>query len=160
MKISTMRFGEIEIDDAKIISFHKGIPGLEDKKKFTLIRHEQTKPINWLQAVDDAYICLPVVEPFGLVPDYVFDISDDDIADLCLKERSDLHVVSVVVIPEDITKMTVNLAAPILINIRENLGKQIIIDRKDYQIRHPIYAEIHQAIKEARAHAGSDEEGK
>ena len=53
MNIKTRRFGEIEIDEKKIISFPHGIPGLETFKRYALIQHDKTYPINWLQAVDD-----------------------------------------------------------------------------------------------------------
>lgn len=160
MNIKTRRFGEIEIDEKKIISFPQGIPGLETIKRYALIQHDKTYPINWLQAVDDEDISLPVLNPFEVLPDYEFDICDNDITDLTLTEKSDLHVVNVVVIPEDIQKMTANLSAPILINVRTNLGKQIIIDRREYNVRYPIFEQICNKLREVRGHAGSDTEGK
>ncbi len=160
MKIETRRFGEIEIDDRKILSFPQGIPGLEEVRRFALIHHDRTYPINWLQAVDVPHVSLPVIDPFDILPDYEFDISDSDITDLSLKAKNDLHVVSVVVIPEDIRQMTVNLSAPILINIKLNIGKQVIIDRRDYQIRCPIFEPICKKFKEVRIHAGADPQGK
>lgn len=157
MKLSTARFGEIEIDDNKIISFPQGIPGLEQIKKYALIHHDKTHPINWLQAIDEPLISLPVVEPFYVMPDYAFNISDSDVTELGLNRTGDLHVVNVVTIPEKIDGMTVNLAAPILINIRMNLGKQIIIDRKNYQIKYPAFEPICKQFREVRAHAGAVE---
>lgn len=159
MKIETSRFGEIEIDDKKIIFFPQGIPGLEEIKRFALVHHDRTYPINWLQAVDVPHISLPVIDPFEIMPDYKFDIIDDDISDLSLSAKNDLHVVNVVVIPEDIKKMTVNLSAPVLINIRTNLGKQVIIDRRDYQIRCPVFEQICKKFREVRMHAGADAKG-
>ncbi|MGE4484064.1 MAG: flagellar assembly protein FliW [Oscillospiraceae bacterium] len=159
MKIKTIRFGEIEIDNKKIIFFSQGIPGLEDIKRFALIHHDKTYPINWLQAVDVPHISLPVIDPFVILPDYEFDIIDNDISDLSLNAKNDLHVVNVVVIPEDIKKMTVNLSAPILINIRMNLGKQVIIDRKGYQIRYPVFEQICKKFREVRINAGADTKG-
>lgn len=160
MIISSIRFGEIEVDEAKVISFPQGIPGLEHIKRFALIHHDRTYPINWLQAVDDPMISLPVVEPFQIIQEYMFDISDNDVAELSLKAREDLHVINVLVIPEEIEKMTVNLAAPILINTRMNLGKQIIIDRKNYSVRCPAFQSICKLFKEVQAHAGVVQKGK
>ena len=158
MILSSMRFGEIEIEEKKIISFPQGIPGLEHIKRFTLVQHEKTYPINWLQAIDDPSISLPVVEPFLIMADYEFNISDADAAELAVSQRDDLHIVNVVVIPEKIENMTVNLSAPILINIRMNLGKQIIFDRKNYQIKYPAFEPICKYFREVRAHAGTVKE--
>jgi flagellar assembly factor FliW len=155
MILSSARFGEIEVDEKKIVRFPQGIPGLENVKQFTLIHHEKTYPINWLQAIDDPYISLPVVEPFLVMPDYEFNISDADAGELSVSKRDDLHIVNVVVIPDKIENMTVNLAAPILINVRANLGKQIIFDRKNYQIKYPAFEPICKYFKEVRAHAGA-----
>ncbi len=158
MILSSTRFGEIEVDEKRIISFPQGIPGLENITRFTLIHHEKTYPINWLQAIDDPYISIPVVEPFMVMPDYEFSISDIDAGELSLSKRDDLHVVNVVVIPEKLENMTVNLAAPILINVGMNLGKQIVFDRKNYQIKYPAFEPICKYFREVRAHAGAVEE--
>lgn len=158
MILSSVRFGEIEIDEKKIIAFPQGIPGLEEIKRFTLIHHDKTYPVSWLQTIDDPCISLPVVNPFLVLSDYEFSISDGDTAELSLNKRDDLHIVNVVVIPEKIEDMTVNLAAPILINIGENLGKQIIFDRKNYQIRYPAFEPICKYLREVRANAGTVKE--
>ncbi len=158
MILKTARFGEIDIDEKKIISFPQGLPGLEQAKRFALIHHEKTFPINWLQAVDDADISLPVVEPFLIMADYEFNISDADTGELAVSKRDDLHIVNVVVIPDKLEDMTVNLAAPILINIRMNLGKQIIFDRKNYQIKYPAFEPICKYFKEVQANAGAVKE--
>ncbi|MGI5970203.1 MAG: flagellar assembly protein FliW [Oscillospiraceae bacterium] len=158
MILPSARFGEIEIDDKKIISFPQGLPGLEEIKRFTLIRHNKTYPIYWLHAVDEPYISLPVIEPFLVLPDYNFNISDTDTAELSVSKRDDLYILNVVVIPEKIEDMTVNLAAPILINVRKNLGKQIVFDRKNYQIRYPAFESVCKYLKEVRSNAGAVEE--
>jgi flagellar assembly factor FliW len=157
MVLKSARFGEIEIDDRKIIAFPHGIPGLEGTTRFALIHFEKTHPISWLQAVDEPGVSLPVVEPFLVMPDYEFNISDADAGELSVSKRDDLHVLNVVVIPEKLENMTVNLAAPILINIRANLGKQIIFDRKNYQIRYPAFEAICKYYREVSAHAGAVE---
>jgi len=113
MRIQTVRFGPVEIDDTKLIVFSDGIPGLEKYRKFALLQFEESYPIIWLQSVEDGGICLPVLDTFAVLTGYVFDIDDDDVKELELKEPEELHIVSVLVIPDDIQGMTVNLAAPI-----------------------------------------------
>ena len=157
MIVNSMRFGEIEIEDKKIIQFPQGIPGLEDIKRFALVYNEETKPISWLQAIDSPAISLPVIDPFLILPNYVFDILQEDINDLSIAHESDIHVVNVLVIPEDMEKMTINLAAPILINIKLNLGKQIFIDGKDYLVRKPVFELIRSCLKGVHAGACVDE---
>ncbi len=159
MIIDTGRFGPIEIDEKKIITFREGVPGFEPLHYFAVINMEESRPIYWLQATDDPLVALPVVDPFLVVENYSIDISDEDIADLKIEREEDLLLLVVTVIPDEVEKMTANLAAPILINIREGFGKQIVIDSKEYPIRYPIFEAMYKVLKGAEENAGVDQEG-
>ena len=157
MQLDTVRFGQIVIDDSKIIKFASGIPGLEHLKNFVLLHFAETEPICWLQAVEDKNISLPVVDPFIIREDYALDVGDREVAEIEAKSPQDLHIVNVVVIPEDLQQMTANLAAPILINVHKNLGRQIVLDGKDYPVRYPIFAAIAKYLQEVAADAGVEQ---
>jgi len=132
----------VEVDENKMITFGEGIPGLEQYQKYALLQFEESYPIVWLQSMDDTGICLPVLDTFSVLPDYVFDIDDTDVKSLDLKSPDELHVVSVVVIPEDIQGMTVNLAAPIIINTLSGQAKQIVLTGTEYNVRAPVFQQI------------------
>jgi len=142
MQIDTVRFGMVDVDEKKIILFQHGIPGLEDYRKYALLQFEESYPIIWLQSVDDGGICLPVLDTFAVLTGYVFDIDDEDVKELGLGGPEELHVVSVLVIPEDIQRMTVNLASPIIINTATGNAKQIMLSGGDYNVRAPIFQDI------------------
>ena len=142
MQIDTLRFGTIEIDDSKLIRFEEGIPGLEEYKTYALLRFEESYPIVWLQSIEEGGMCLPVIDTFGVLPDYVFEIGDEDVAELGLTSPDELHVVNVVVIPNDVKGMTANLAAPVIINTISGKAKQIMLTGSEYNVRVPIFAEI------------------
>ncbi|MGI5935636.1 MAG: flagellar assembly protein FliW [Oscillospiraceae bacterium] len=137
MKIETAHFGVVEIDDNKVLFFENGLPGLEDDKRFALLSKEESRPINWFQSLDHREIALPVMDPFLVCPDYAFDIPQADVNALEIKQVDDVYVLSVLVIPRS-EGITINLAAPIVINVRNNRGKQIILDDKKYSVRVPI----------------------
>jgi len=157
MQIDTIRFGTVDVDEKKIIEFHDGIPGLEEYHKYALLQFEDSYPIIWLQSVDEGGICLPVLDTFSVLTGYVFDIDDSDVKDLELSGPEELHVVSVLVIPEDIQQMTANLAAPIIINTTSGKAKQIMLSGGDYNIRAPIFPDICRMVlrEEGDADAGS-----
>jgi len=157
MRIDTIRFGEIEVEDSKLLVFDSGIPGLEEYRRYALLQFEESYPIIWLQSVDDGGICLPVMDTFAVLSGYVFDIDDADVKELQLKGPEDLYVVTVLVIPEDIQGMTANLAAPIIINTAEGKAKQIMLSGGDYNIRAPIFPDICKLImsEEGDADAGT-----
>ena len=157
MQVDTLRFGMVEVDEKKIILFGEGIPGLEQYQKYALLQFEDSYPIVWLQSIEDAGICLPVINTFAVLPDYVFDIDDSDVKALELASPDDLHVLSVVVIPEDIQGMTVNLAAPILINTNTGNAKQVVLTGTEYNVRAPVFQNICNLItsEEGDGDAGS-----
>ena len=155
MTIYTLRFGEVDVDESKILSFAAGLPGLEEYTRFAALRFEESYPIFWLQAIDDARVCLPVIDSFLALPDYAFELEDSDASELDLTSAEDLSVMSVIVIPEKIEGMTANLAAPIVINTRTGNGKQIILQGTDYNARFPIFIEVARIIKEVGGDAGS-----
>lgn len=159
MKINTQRFGEIDVEKDKVIRFEKGIPGFEHLRDFIILNVDQTAPVYWMQSVEEPEIALTVVNPFALVASYSPEISDAEAEDLCLNGQADLMILGVTVIPEDVTKMTVNLAAPILINTRTGIGKQIVMDNKQFSTRHPVYAAFLEALKGGSAYAGADAQG-
>ena len=157
MQIDTLRFGPVEVDESKLITFEDGIPGLEEYRAYALLQFEESYPIIWLQSVDEGGICLPVLDTFAVLSGYVFDIDDEDVKALALGGPEDLHVVSVLVIPDEIQRMTVNLAAPILINTVSGKAKQILLSGSDYNVRVPIFQDICKVIvrEEGDADAGS-----
>lgn len=159
MQISTVRFGEVEIDEGKIIRFKEGPPGLEEYVDFAILQFEESYPIIWLQSVQDGGVCLPVIESFLVMPDYAFNLTDEDVEELGLERAEDLHVIGVLVIPENIEAMTINLAAPIVINVRTGAAKQIMLGGGEYSVRYPIFREICRLLRKEDADAGAVKEG-
>lgn len=149
MKLSTKHFGEIEIDEKSIINFTEGILGFDEQKRFIIIDNpEEEIPFKWLQSVDDTNLAFIIINPFLFKNDYEFDIPELAIQKLKIKEEKDIMVYSIVVIPEDITKMTANLLGPVIINIKEMLGKQIVLDDSRYTTKHFILEEAKAKGKE------------
>jgi len=160
MVIKTLQFGDIDVDVDKIISFANGLPGFEHLRRFVIVNPDQSVPLYWLQSVEEPEIALTVVDPFALVPGYDLEINDAEVADLGLKSQEDLMVLSVTVIPKDIKKMTVNLVAPILINMQAALGKQVVMDNKRYSTRHPAFEGFYAAAtKGGGASVGAEQKG-
>jgi len=157
MIIPTVHFGEVEIDETKIITFEDGLPGLEEDRRFALLTTEESRPIGWLQSLDHAEVVLPVIDPFLLCPDYAFDVCDEDLEKLDLRDIHDAFVLSVLVIPRETKDMTVNLAAPVVINARNGRGRQIILDDKKYKVRVPVARLLEEAAqKTGQAGEGGD----
>lgn len=141
MKILTKYHGEKEYDEKDIITFDKGLPGFEDLKKFIIFPVEENEVFNILHSIEDPNIGLIVVSPFYVKDDYEIDISDNCIEELNIKETEDVLVLNTVTISSNIKNITVNLQAPIIINIKDKKGEQIIIDKDKYPVKYPIFKE-------------------
>lgn len=138
MTIPTAHFGDVEIDEKKILIFEKGLPGLEDDKRYALLSNEDSRPVSWMQSLDHREISLPVMDPFLVCPDYSFDISQNDVEALEVEDIKDVYILTILVIPQNINAMTINLSAPVIINVRNSKGCQIILDDRKYRVRVPV----------------------
>ena len=152
MKLTTRIFGEVEIDDSKIISFPNGIIGFPDLKKFTLMYDEEkgSDTIKWLQSIDEPNFAMPVMDPLVVCPDYKPEVDANITNDIGDIESDDLLVLVTVTVPHDLKQMTVNLMGPFIIDIKELKAVQTIIDNDDYPVKFPIY-DILQKNKEANS---------
>ena len=152
MKANTRFFGEIEIDDDKMINFEKGSIGFPDMKNFTLIfdqEAEDQNTISWLQSMDDADVAFPVLDPLVVCPDYNPQVEDELLKPLGELREDNLIVLVMVTVPTDIKQMTVNLKAPIVINTDTKKASQLIIDNNM-----PVKYNIYEFIKSAKEKAG------
>ena len=143
MKVQTKWFGEIDTSEDKVITFEKGIIGFESYKKYMIVfdaQKEAESSIMWLQSLDDAALALPVMKPELVKEDYD-PVVEDELINTLGENIKDAQLVVLVTltVPSDITKMTCNLKAPIIINADTMKGIQLIADNDDYQVRMPVY---------------------
>lgn len=138
MKITTRDFGEVEINDSTVISIPGGILGFEQFTKYTLLSPlgEDTFPM-WLQSVEAPQPCFVVYDPMQIYSDYVFEITDEEQAQLKIGGDVPYRVLAVAIVPDDYKKTTINLRCPLVINTKENIAAQIILE--DYDFKYPVY---------------------
>lgn len=140
VKLNTRNFGKIEIDEESIIEFPNGIPGFEDRKKYVLINNpDEENPFQWLQSVDNSDLAFVVINPFLVKFDYDIVLPESAIEILKIEDEKDIALYTIVVVPENIEEMTTNLSGPIVINVKERLGKQIALDDSRYSTKHYIF---------------------
>ncbi len=142
MKIHTRIFGEIEIAEEKIITFENGIIGFPDLKRFTLLHDEARGTdagIRFLQSIEEPGFAMPVMDPLIVKPDYDPEVNDELLAAAGKITPENLVVLVTVTIPKDLTKMTVNLQGPFVINAEERKACQVIVEGQDYPVKFPVY---------------------
>ena len=142
MNINTRIFGEIEIADEKIITFEKGIIGFPEMKRFALLHNEEKGKdagIRFLQSIDEPGFAMPVMDPLIVKPDYDPEVDDELLASVGELNQDNILVLVTATIPSDLTKMSVNLQGPIVINVDEHKACQIIVDGSLYPVKFPVY---------------------
>ena len=149
MKVNTRIFGEIEVDEEKLIQFANGIVGFPELKDFALIYDEEKgtdSDVRWMQSIQEPNFAIPVIDPLAIKPDYNPVVEDELLNPVGEINPAELLVLVTITVPTDITKMSINLRAPIIINAAAKKACQIIVEGEDYPVKFPIY-EILQANK-------------
>ncbi len=150
MQINTKVFGEITIDDDKIIDFPNGIVGFPDLVQFTLIHDEEKgkDSIHWLQSLQEPAFAMPVMDPLLVCPEYNPEVDDDILKNIGELIPDETLILVTVTVPKELQAMSVNLRAPIVINAAEKKATQVIVDGDEYPIKYPIYEILNKKKKE------------
>ena len=135
MRLETTRFGAIEIDGDAIITFTQPILGFQDHRRFVLLPGPGDSLVKWLQSTDAGDLAFIVMDPRVVVSDYRIELTAHDRSELAITRDDDIEVYTLVVVPKDPTQVRTNLRAPILINRKQRLGKQAILDHSPYPIQ-------------------------
>jgi flagellar assembly factor FliW len=139
MRLNGTRFGTIDFEPDDMVTFEDGLIGLPTLKHFIILNTREDSPFRWLQSVEDTSMAFLIAEPTHFVTDYSPTVSDRDQSYLNLETETPCLAYVTVSIPagkpED---MTINLAAPLIINARSRAGKQIILDDEAYTIKHRV----------------------
>lgn len=154
MLVKTKHFGDIDIDESKIIIFENGIFGFEDCKKFTLIYDSESdeKPvISWLQSIEESALALPVMNPFLIKPDYNPTVEDEVLWPLGESEEEDLVLLVTVTVPRDVEQMTANLKAPLVLNTETRKGVQVVVENSEYEIKFPVFEILQESAQKGGA---------
>lgn len=151
MKVTTKIFGEIVIEDDKIIHFPSGIIGFPDLTDFALIHDEEkgAGSIHWLQSLQEPAFAMPVMDPLIVRPDYNPEVDDELLKNIGDLQPEELLVMVTVTVPKDIKQMSVNLKGPIVINAAQRLATQVIVEGDEYLVKFPIYDILNANKKKA-----------
>ena len=152
MLVKTRHFGEINLDEEKVLTFDDGLIGFEDCKRYTILYNNEeggNNTISWLQSLDAPELALPVISPLSVLSDYNPIVEDEVLKPLGDLTEENIIILLTLSVPSDITKMSANLKAPLVINADTKKGCQIIAENPDYVIKYNIYEQA-KKCKEAK----------
>ena len=134
----TRDFGKVNIDENKIIQFPEGIPGFKEEDEFVLLPLDEDSLFVIMQSIKTPELAFITLEPRNIIKDYEFIISEKTENLLEIDSIRDIILLNIVTIKEKVENMTINLAAPLVININKNLGKQVILDDNKYPVKYKL----------------------
>lgn len=121
------------------IIFNKGMLGLQEYKEYDLVDLEGLEPYKMLKSTKDKGIGLVIGSPFEVNLEYEVKIPEETLENLQISSQDDVLIYATINVNSDISKITTNLRAPIIINTKTALGEQIILNNEIYKIKHPIF---------------------
>jgi flagellar assembly factor FliW len=133
MNITTTRFGSIRLETRDLFTFPAGLIGLPDCRDWALLSDGSNDALAWLQSIERPETALAVVSPRRFVADYQFRAYRSELAPLELADIEEAYVLSIVARNGD--ELTINLKAPIIVNVRNRVGRQIVVN-DDHPLQH------------------------
>jgi flagellar assembly factor FliW len=120
------RFGEFDVPKDRVLYFPQGLIGFPRVRRFVILDHRPGSPFKWMLCVEQPDVAFAVVEPGKLVPGY--DAPLELAARTLGIEPADVALFVIVTIPPDPTAMTVNLMAPVVVDVRSRTSRQLVLE--------------------------------
>ena len=148
MKYETARFGSVEIQDKDILLFPGALYGFDQEKEFVILPLDPKieSPMEWLQSLRSRELAFLVTDPFLFVPEYKMVLSDSEMDQLKLESMESVAVRVIVTIPKVHSEMTANLVAPLVINQKNRLAKQVVLTSAEYDTKHSLISSQNKKI--------------
>ncbi len=132
------RFGTCTYRESEVLTFPWGLPGFASQRRFIALNLGGQEKFVWLQSLDDLSVALPTADPWQIFEDYSPHLPPYASSSLDLRNPEDFATLCVVVVTPGAAEMTMNLLAPIVVNLRTKTGRQITLETGGYSVRTPI----------------------
>ncbi|MCM3307631.1 flagellar assembly protein FliW [Priestia megaterium] len=139
MEISTSYHGDIEIDNQQTLTFNQGIPGFLEETEFVILPLSEAEAFQVLQSIQTKELAFIITDPFQFFLDYDFQLEPQEIEKLQLQQAEDAAVYVLLTMSDSMEKITANLQAPVIINTKQQLAKQVILMNTAYETKHRLF---------------------
>ena len=140
IELETAKFGKVEIDKKSVFNFVMPIIGFNGLKKYAIIDYKPDSPFKWLQSLEDMELAFPVTLCSFFNIDYQFDIPDEEAEKLGIETADDVLVFNIANIPSSNPQgATINMLAPIIVNLNNKKAMQIVLKNTEFEVRHKLF---------------------
>ena len=148
MEVQTTRFGPVEIDESRVITFPSGLLGFSSFKRYALLQPNDDGIFYWLQSLESPDLAFVVSDPLLWVTDYKTTIRREQMEELELPGLDAAQVY--VIINKYGQTLTANLQGPLVVNVANRRAMQLVLAEKRWTTRHEI-VELGQAMQAVSA---------
>ncbi len=138
LTVAFPRFGECTFAKADVIEFPWGLPGFPNLRNWLALTVESQGNFVWFQSIDDVNVALPSADPYFMFEDYDPKLPAYAAAALEITSPSDFALLCVVVVTDNADEMTMNLFAPVVVNLRTRRARQVVLENSGFSVRQPI----------------------
>lgn len=142
MIVQSTRFGELDVPDGQILDFSQGIMGFPEEKRFALMEYKPDSPFYFLQSLTDPDLTFLMINPFAFFNDYEFDMDDALMTEIGVTADNPPTVFNIATVKDKIENMTVNLAGPVLVNLRDRKAAQWVIEKTQFPTKYPLFPAV------------------
>ena len=144
MKISTSRFGEVNVPEDAVITFPSGLIGLPQHTRFAVFDVEQNSGYQWLQSLEDETLAVVLAQADLIQPDFHTQVTNESVKELEILKDDQVAISVIVTIPSGKPdQATVNFRAPIVVNLRTRVAKQVIL-HESIPLHYPLFRETQE----------------
>lgn len=155
MIVKTGRFGDLEVNEGDLLHLSEGVIGFPEDRQYVLVDPGDETLILWLQSTNNPRLAFPLLEPKVFKPEYVVRLSAAEERELGLTGVRAAAVFCVLTIPNDLTQMTANLKAPIVINLKDRIARQVVLQENDFPIKHPMFNDLREHLMTIQSTSGA-----
>jgi flagellar assembly factor FliW len=136
LHLHSKRFGDFDVPSASVFEFPEGLVGFPGTKRFVLLDHRPGSTFKWMLSIDDPELGFAVADPTDLVVGYVppFEAASRAVG----AEPADVAIFALVTIPQNPSEMTVNLMAPVVVNLRSRVARQLVLEEPGLDPAHRV----------------------
>ncbi|MDH4066943.1 MAG: flagellar assembly protein FliW [Acidobacteriota bacterium] len=132
----TPRTDAPDVPAADIVTIPDGLPGFERCRRFVVMSSPELEPLARVEGLDDERPSFLALDPRLALPDYDTVLSPADRQRLAVDDHDALLWLAIVRLED--TRLVVNLRAPIVINPRLMIGRQIVPADSPYSTHHEL----------------------
>lgn len=139
--IKNVNFGKLEVNESQKLYFPLGLFGFENHKEYYLV-DVNISPFLLLQEKNDENIGFIVCEPFLFFPDYEFDLDNSTLKLIEANTNDDILVLTIITLSDKMEEITTNLLGPLVINRKNHIGIQYIVNSDKYSTKHKLFSNM------------------